>query len=291
MGCDHNCGDCEHKHGCQDGGCGHDCGSCGHKGTCSKQDLMLKPHDGTKIKKVIAVVSGKGGVGKSLVTSLLAVVMNRKGFKTGILDADITGPSIPKAFGVKEQIMGEDNTIYPVTSKAGIKMISVNLMLKSETDPVLWRGPVIAGMVGQFYKDVAWGDLDFLFVDMPPGTGDVPLTVFQSLPVAGTVIVTAPQKLVSMIVEKAVKMAEMMNIPVLALVENMSYFECPHCKERYDIFGKSNVDELAYRCDIGTTAKLPVDPRLAAQCDNGRIEDFAGTWLDGLADELAALLG
>jgi ATPases involved in chromosome partitioning len=235
---------------------------------------------------VIAVVSGKGGVGKSLVTSLLAVSMQREGKKVGIMDADITGPSIPKIFGVHEKATGNEAGIYPVRSKMDIDIMSVNLLLENETDPVVWRGPVIAGTVKQFWTEVVWSDKDYLFIDMPPGTGDVPLTVFQSIPVNGIVIVTSPQELVSMIVEKAVKMANMMNIPVLGIVENMSYFECPNCHEKHSIYGESNIEEIAKKYDITNIAKLPVNPKLAAACDKGMIELFDGNWLDDFSKKL-----
>ena len=238
------------------------------------------------IKKVIGVVSGKGGVGKSLVTSLLAVLMQRKGYKTAILDADITGPSIPKAFGIKGLAENDDNGIYPKLSKFGTEIMSINLLLASETDPVVWRGPVIAGAVKQFWTDVIWNDVDYMFVDMPPGTGDVPLTVFQSLPVDGIIIVASPQELVGMIVGKAVKMAEMLNIPILGIVENMSYFECPDCGKKHYIFGDSKLGELSKEYNIETAAQIPINPKLAAACDKGLIELFEGDWLDEIADKV-----
>jgi len=232
------------------------------------------PHELSKIKRVIGVVSGKGGVGKSLVTSLLAVNMTGHGFKTGIMDADITGPSIPKAFGVSGQPEATDFGMYPIKSKKGIDLMSINFLLQNETDPVIWRGPVIGGAVKQFWTDVIWENEDYLFIDMPPGTGDVALTVFQSIPMSGLIIVTSPQELVSMIVEKAVKMAEKMNIPVLGLVENMSYTVCPHCGEKYSIFGESHIEEITEKYGIKTICKLPFDPELAALCDRGEIESF-----------------
>lgn len=238
------------------------------------------------IKKVIGVVSGKGGVGKSLVTSLLAVLMQRKGYKTAILDADITGPSIPKAFGIKGLAETDDNGIYPKLSKFGTEIMSINLLLPSETDPVVWRGPVIAGAVKQFWTDVIWNDVDYMFVDMPPGTGDVPLTVFQSLPVDGIIIVASPQELVGMIVGKAVKMAEMLNIPILGIIENMSYFECPDCGKKHYIFGDSKLGELSKKYNIETAAQIPINPKLAAACDKGFIELFEGDWLDEIADKV-----
>ena len=246
----------------------------------------MNAHPLSNIKKVIAVVSGKGGVGKSLVTSLLAVNMNRAGKHSAILDADITGPSIPKLFGIHEKALGNEDGILPCKSKTGIDVMSINLLLENDTDPVVWRGPVIAGTVKQFYTDVIWRDVDFMFVDMPPGTGDVPLTVFQSLPIAGIVVVTSPQDLVSMIVEKAVNMARMMNIPVLGIVENMSYYECPHCGERSEIFGRSLIDETAHRFNFPAAARLPINPKLAAASDAGLIEIYEGDWLNGITEFL-----
>ncbi|MGN1316586.1 MAG: P-loop NTPase [Acutalibacteraceae bacterium] len=272
--------------------CTHDCSTCGQ--SCSSrtepQSLLEKPHELSRIKKVIGVVSGKGGVGKSLVTSLLAVTMERRGFKTAVLDADITGPSIPKAFGIKEKAQGTENGILPCKSKTGIEIMSVNLLLENDTDPVVWRGPVIAGAVKQFWTDVIWDDIDFMFVDMPPGTGDVPLTVFQSLPVDGIIIVTSPQELVGMIVEKAAKMAELMNIPVLAFAENMAYFECPDCKKKHKIFGESHIEEIAKEYEVDTVAQIPINNKLAAAVDAGAVELFDGDWLDGIADKLLELL-
>ena len=237
----------------------------------------------------VIAVAGKGGVGKSMVTSLLAVTMQRRGFKTAVLDADITGPSIPKAFGLHEKAMGDNNGIYPVMTKTGIEVMSVNLLLPDETDPVVWRGPVIANTVKQFWTDVIWNDVDYMFVDMPPGTGDVPLTVFQSLPIDGIIVVTSPQELVSMIVGKAVKMAEMMNVPVLGIVENMAYYECPDCKSRHSIFGESHIEEVAAKYGINSTAGMPINPKLAAACDKGMIELFEGDWLDKTADVIENL--
>ena len=266
--------------------CNHDCSNCGSEcaSRTQPQSLQAKPHDGSHVKHVIAVVSGKGGVGKSLVTSLMAVQMHRRGFKTAILDADITGPSIPKVFGITERATGNEQGIYPVESKGGIKVMSMNVLLEDATAPVVWRGPVISGAVKQFWTDVVWGDIDYMFVDMPPGTGDVPLTVFQSLPVDGIFIVTSPQELVSMIVEKALKMSEIMHIPVLGLIENMSYFECPDCHSRHEIFGTSHVEESAAKYDIPYTAKLPIDPNFAAHCDKGDIESYVS---ESLADTAA----
>lgn len=258
--------------------CSHDCSSCGSN--CSERkaeqtDFREKPHKDSRIKKVIGIVSGKGGVGKSMVTSLLAVQAKRNGLNVGILDADITGPSIPTAFGITERPLGNDNGLLPVKSSTDINIMSLNLLLENSTDPVVWRGPIIAGTVKQFWTDVIWGDIDFLFVDMPPGTGDVPLTVFQSLPVDGIVVVTSPQELVGMIVEKAVNMANMMNIPVLGIVENMSYFKCPNCNEEHYIFGKSHIEEIAKKHDIKNVCKLPINPELASAVDSGKIETIA----------------
>ena len=271
--------------------CTHNCETCGvdcasRSSAQKQQDFKVNAHPLSNIKKVIAVVSGKGGVGKSLVTSLLAVNMNRAGKHSAILDVDITGPSIPKLFGIHEKALGNEDGILPCKSKTGIDVMSINLLLENDTDPVVWRGPVIAGTVKQFYTDVIWRDVDFMFVDMPPGTGDVPLTVFQSLPIAGIVVVTSPQDLVSMIVEKAVNMARMMNIPVLGIVENMSYYECPHCGERSEIFGRSHIDETAHRFNIPAAARLPINPKLAAASDAGLIEIYEGDWLNGITEFL-----
>ena len=271
--------------------CTHDCSTCSQScgDRTQPQSFLEKPHELSDIKKVIGVVSGKGGVGKSMVTSLLAVTMQRRGFKTAVLDADITGPSIPKAFGLHEKAMGDNNGIYPVMTKTGIEVMSVNLLLPDETDPVVWRGPVIANTVKQFWTDVIWNDVDYMFVDMPPGTGDVPHTVFQSLPIDGIIVVTSPQELVSMIVGKAVKMAEMMNVPVLGIVENMAYYECPDCKSRHSIFGESHIEEVAAKYGINSTAGMPINPKLAAACDKGMIELFEGDWLDKTADVIENL--
>lgn len=252
--------------------CNQDCGSCTQDCGDRKVDFSEKLNEFSSVKKVIGVVSGKGGVGKSMVTSMSAVAMNKAGFRTAILDADITGPSIPKAFGIREKAMGTQDGILPQKTLTNIDVMSINLLLENDTDPVIWRGPVIAGTVKQFWTDVIWEDIDYMFVDMPPGTGDVPLTVFQSLPVDGIIIVTSPQELVSMIVSKAVKMAEMMNIPIIGLVENMSYFHCPDNGKDYQIFGESHVDEIAQEHGLKVLAKLPIDPAIAAACDNGMIE-------------------
>jgi len=250
------------------------------------ESLIEKTNEMSNVKKVIAVVSGKGGVGKSLVTTMMAVLSQRKGFKTAILDADITGPSIPKAFGIKQKADGNELGIFPVVTKTGIELMSINLLLENETDPVVWRGPIIAGTVKQFWTDVIWNDIDYMFVDMPPGTGDVPLTVFQSLPVDGIIIVTTPQELVSMIVEKAVKMAKMMNIPIIGIVENMSYYVCPNCKEQHQIFGKSHIDEIADKHGIKHIAKIPINAEISSVCDKGLIELFEGDWLVQLSDSI-----
>lgn len=260
--------------------CNHDCGSCSEN--CAERDpksFQENPHDMSRIGKVIAVVSGKGGVGKSMITGLLAVLASRQGKKVGILDADITGPSIPRMFGVTEKLTADQNGAYPSASKGGIDVVSINLLLDDDDAPVVWRGPVIAGSVKQFWTDVIW-DVDYMFVDMPPGTGDVPLTVFQSLPVDGIVIVTSPQELVGMIVGKAVNMAKMMNVPILGVVENMSYVSCPHCGEKIQVFGESHVEEVAAKYGLEVLAKVPMDAKLAAGCDAGRIEEFEGSFMD-----------
>lgn len=269
--------------------CNQNCSSCGE--SCSERkdkqtDFTEKTHELSNIKKVIGVVSGKGGVGKSLVTSMLAVEMNKRGHKTAVLDADVTGPSIPKAFGLKEKATACESGLLPVKSKKGIDIMSINLLLENDTDPVVWRGPIIAGTVKQFWTDVIWGDVDYMFIDMPPGTGDVPLTVFQSLKVDGIVIVTSPQELVSMIVSKAVKMAEMMNIPILGLVENMSYFKCPDCDKQYNIFGESHIEEIATAHNLKVLSKLPIDPKIAANCDSGTIEDYDNEYFSNVAEIL-----
>lgn len=250
--------------------CTHDCSSCSQK--CEEKDMRLPQNEYSSIKKVIGVVSGKGGVGKSLVTSMLAVAAQTKGFATAILDADVTGPSIPKAFGIHERAEGSEIGLFPRESKLGIKIMSVNLLLEKEDAPVVWRGPVISGMINQFWQEVVWGDVDYMFVDMPPGTGDVPLTVFQGLPLDGIIIVTTPQDLVTMIVKKAYNMAKMMNIPVLGLVENMSYFECPDCGKKYELFGKSKIDEVAGELGVPVLARLPINPKTAELVDKGAVE-------------------
>ncbi len=267
--------------------CTHNCDTCGVDCDSRQQEsLLAEANPNSNVKKVIGVVSGKGGVGKSLVTSLMAVTMRRRQHDTAVLDADVTGPSIPKAFGLKGTLLGSEEGIFPAETKLGTKVVSINLLLENDTDPVVWRGPIVAGTVKQFWSDVVWGDVDFMFVDMPPGTGDVPLTVFQSLPVDGIIIVTSPQELVSMIVQKAVKMAGMMNIPVLGIVENMAYYQCPDCGSRHSIFGESHVEEIAKQFNIPVTAQIPINPKLAAAADKGTIELFEGDWLDKLADAI-----
>ncbi len=274
MGCDHNCSACAE--------------SCSDRTT--PQDLHESLHPFSSVKKVIGVISGKGGVGKSLVTSTLAVTMNRMGKKTAILDADITGPSIPKAFNIHTRAKGSDDGIYPETSETGIDIMSINLLLENETDPVIWRGALISGTVKQFWTDVIWANEDYMFVDMPPGTGDVALTVFQSIPVDGIIIVTSPQELVSMIVSKAVKMAQMMNVPILGIVENMSYFMCPDCGKKHYIYGESKIDEIAAQYNTKVLAKLPIDPDLAKAVDNGTVENFAGDYMAEACEEIEKIL-
>lgn len=260
--------------------CTHDCESCGEN--CSQRDMKKKPHELSNIKKVIGVVSGKGGVGKSLTTAMLAVTAQRNGFKTAVLDADITGPSVPKMFGITDKAMGTDMGILPAFTKTGIEVMSMNLLLDEDTDPVIWRGPIIAGTVLQFWTDVIWNDVDFMFVDMPPGTGDVPLSIYQSIPLDGIIIVSTPQELVSMIVKKAVIMAQKMNIPVLGLVENMSYVKCPDCGKMIEIFGKSRISEMAKEFSVGATARIPFDGSLTNCADRGLIELFEGDYVDAL---------
>ena len=268
--------------------CTHDCSSC--SSNCSSRDMRVPGNVFSSVKNVIAVVSGKGGVGKSTVTASLAVAMAKRGKKVAILDADITGPSIPTAFGIHQKATGTDEGIDPAYTANGIKIMSLNLLTANETDPVVWRGPVIAGVVTQFWQDVVWGDVDYMFVDMPPGTGDVPLTVFQSLPVTGAVMVTSPQDLVSMIVTKAVNMANMMNVPVLGLVENYSVFKCPDCGAMHSIFGESRLAEVSKELDVPVLARLPIDPELAAAVDAGKIESFEGKYLEDVAATLEQLV-
>ena len=267
--------------------CTHDCSSCGK--TCSsrkKESFLKEPHKQSSIKKVIGVVSGKGGVGKSLTTSLLASLANQSGLSVGIMDADITGPSIPHMFGVTDHATGSEAGIDTVLSPSGIQLMSMNLLLDEATTPVVWRGMVISGTVLQFWTDVIWKDVDLLFIDMPPGTGDVPLTVFQSIPIAGIVIVTTPQDLVKMVVEKAVNMANMMNIPVLGIVENMSYIECPDCAKKIEVFGESKVQKIAQQYGIPSIARMPLDPRISRFADEGRIEDYQTEALGQVFDEI-----
>lgn len=273
----------------QTSSCSSDCGSCSSNCSSrkpSKEDFLAPMNQYSKVKRVIGVVSGKGGVGKSLITSYLTVLMNRKGYKTAVLDADITGPSIPKAFGIKKKAEANELGILPNMSEKNTEVMSVNLLLEDDETPVVWRGPVIAGTVKQFWSDVVWGEVDYMFVDMPPGTGDVPLTVFQSLPVDGIIIVTSPQELVSMIVAKAVNMAKAMDIPVLGLVENYSYVECPGCKEKINVFGKSHIEEVSAKFNIPVLAKLPLNPVIAETIDAGKVEELQGDWLDDAANLL-----
>ena len=268
--------------------CSHDCKNCSQN--CGQrtepQSFLeaLNPH--ARVKKVIAVCSGKGGVGKSMVTALLAAAAQKKGLRAGVLDADITGPSIPKMFGVHTRAVGDQSGVYPVESAGGVQLMSLNLLLENENDPVIWRGPIITGTVKQFWTEVVWNDVDILFVDMPPGTGDVTLTVFQSLPVDGIVFVTSPQELVGLIVEKAVKMAQMMKLPLTALVENMSYFKCPDCGKEHEIFGKSRAAELAKKYQIGTTARLPLSADIATAADRGGVEGLTLPQLDSVLNEI-----
>lgn len=270
--------------------CNHDCASCGSDcaSRAAPQSLQAPANARSHVGRVIAVVSGKGGVGKSLVTSALAVQLRRRGLRVGILDADVTGPSIPRAFGLNGRAEGDDEGLFPCRTGTGIGVMSINLLLEDSNDPVVWRGPMIANVVKQFWTDVAWGDIDFLVVDMPPGTGDVPLTVFQSLPVDGIVVVTSPQELVGMIVEKAVRMAEMMHVPVLGVVENLSGFRCPDCGAVHDIFGRSNLDEIAVQHGIAHVERLPIDPALSQLCDLGSIEQMPEDYLASTAAMLCA---
>ena len=265
--------------------CTHDCSTCSNNcGSKDPKSLLVAPHPNSKIGKVIGVVSGKGGVGKSMVTDLLAVEFARRGYHCGILDADITGPSIPKAFGITEKAQGNETTIFPVKSKKyGVDIMSINVLLENESDPVVWRGPVIGGTVRQFWSDTLWDNVDYLFVDMPPGTGDVALTVFQNIPIDGIVVVTSPQDLVSMIVGKAMKMASLMNIPVLGLVENMSYALCPDCGKKIHVFGESHISEIAEEYHVPVLAQMPINPALASACDNGTVEDLDCSYLEDAA--------
>lgn len=270
--------------------CTHNCSTCGE--SCgertSPQSFLKKPHADAHIGKVFGIVSGKGGVGKSMVTSQLAVSLRRKGYRVGILDADITGPSIPTAFGLDTRAVGDGESIFPELTPGGIKIISLNLLLENKGDPVVWRGSLLGGVVKQFWTDVRWGELDYLFIDMPPGTGDVPLTVFQSIPVDGIVVVTSPQDLVSLIVTKAVRMAEMMNKPILGVVENYSYFQCPNCGEKHYIFGKSNLEQVAAELQVKVLAQIPMDPAMAAAMDQGAMETMEHNYLEPVADAILA---
>lgn len=269
--------------------CTHDCSTCSSK--CEKADFQLAPNVNSNIKNVIAVASGKGGVGKSLVTGLLACECAAKGNKTAIMDADVTGPSVPKAFGIHEKAEGiEGIGIQPAVSKNGIKVMSINLILDNEETPVVWRGPVISGVINQFWTEVAWGDVDYMFVDMPPGTGDVPLTVYQSLPVKGIVVVTTPQDLVTLIVKKAYNMAKMMNVPILGVVENMSYVTCPDCGKKLEIFGKGKAEEIAKELGVPVLATLPIDPKTAELVDDGRIDEADRTGIDEAFEAISKTL-
>ena len=275
------------------GSCSHDCSSC--KSNCSskqhsREEFWVPVNEHSTVKKVIGIVSGKGGVGKSFVTSYMSVLMNRKGYKTAILDADITGPSIPKAFGIKGRAAANEQGMLPIKSEKGTKVMSVNLLLDTEETPVIWRGPVVAGVVKQFWQEVVWGNVDYMFVDMPPGTGDVPLTVYQSLPIDGIIIVTSPQDLVSMIVAKAVNMAEAMQVPILGLVENYSYIQCGNCGEKISVFGESHIDEIAEKHDLGVLGRIPITPVIAQAVDAGNIEGLEGGWLDQCAQILEEVI-
>ena len=270
--------------------CNHDCASCAENCESRQQSFLKSLHEGSAVGRVIAVVSGKGGVGKSMTSAMLAVLLNRRGYHTAVLDADVTGPSIPKLFGIHGRAMADEKGCWPIQSRMGIDVMSINLLVENEEDPVVWRGPVIAGAVKQFWQEVIWDDVDFLFVDMPPGTGDVPLTVFQTLPVDGIIIVSSPQELVGMIVGKAVQMAEMMKVPILGIVENMSYVLCPDCGKHINVFGDSHVDETGKKYHLPVLAKMPLNPEFAKEADAGMIETFAGDYLDGAADAVAKLL-
>ncbi|MBQ7499302.1 MAG: Mrp/NBP35 family ATP-binding protein [Clostridia bacterium] len=277
--------------------CTHDCSTCGmdcpsknSDNTQEQDSFLFAPNKLSNVKKVIGVVSGKGGVGKSLVTGMLAVASSRRDYKTAVLDADVTGPSIPKMFGIRgEKVIGSEDGMLPIQTHTGIRIISSNLLLENEETPIIWRGPVVAGIIKQFWSDVIWDDVDYMFVDMPPGTGDVPLTVFQSLPVDGIVIVTSPQELVSMIVAKAVNMAKMMNIPVLGLVENMSYFRCPDCGKEHELFGRSRIEEVAKAHGLEVLDRVPIDPQLANLCDRGTLETMEREYLTGTFDKIEKL--
>jgi Mrp family chromosome partitioning ATPase len=269
--------------------CDQNCSACGDECSDRKEkqtDFSEKPHELSHIKKVIGVISGKGGVGKSVVASMLVILMNRRGHSTAILDADVTGPSIPKAFGIKGMALSNNQGLLPAETNTGINIMSINLLLKNDTDPVVWRGPLISGTVKQFWTDVIWGDVDFMFIDMPPGTGDVALTVFQSIAVDGIIIVTSPQELVSMIVSKAVNMAKKMDVPIIGIIENMSYLSCPDCGNEIKVFGESHIEEIAKKHGIRVLGRIPIDPKIASACDKGQIESFEGDWLDRAAGVL-----
>lgn len=273
--------------------CTSNCSSCSSNCASrkpSREELFEKANQYSNVKKVIGVVSGKGGVGKSLITSCLSVLMRRRGYDTAILDADVTGPSIPKAFGVHEKALADEHGIIPAVTDMGTKVMSVNLLLDNEEAPVVWRGPVISGTVKQFWSEVNWGDVDYMFVDMPPGTGDVPLTVFQSIPLDGIIIVTSPQELVSMIVAKAVNMAKSMGVPILGVVENYSYYECGDCGKKLSIFGESHVEEIAKKYDLDVLAKIPINPEIAKKVDMGKIEEIEADWLEDAATKLESRL-
>lgn len=252
--------------------CDHNCDECTEKCENETHDFSIKLNEMSHVKKTIAVISGKGGVGKSMITSMLAVTLQRRGYKTAVLDADLTGPSIPKIFGIKNKAQENEFGLLPVVTKTKIKVMSINLLIEDETDPVVWRGPLIAKTVQQFWTDVVWDEVDFMLIDMPPGTGDVPLTVFQSIPIDGIIVVTSPQELVSMIVSKSVKMAQLMNIPILGLVENMSFTRCPRCQETFSLFGNSHIEETAKKFNLVVLGKIPLDPSIASACDRGMIE-------------------
>nr|DAX96665.1 MAG TPA: NUBPL iron-transfer P-loop NTPase [Caudoviricetes sp.] len=272
-------------------GCTHDCSSCGE--SCEskeKENLIKAPNPASTVRRVIAVMSGKGGVGKSLVTALMSVLMQRRGHQAAVMDADVTGPSVPRMFGIKGRADGTEAGIQPIDTKTGIETVSINYFLEDTTEPVVWRGPILGGVVTQFWTDVVWTDVDYMFVDMPPGTGDIPLTVLQSLPVDGIIMVTSPQELVADVVEKAVKMAKMMNIPILGLVENMSYVECPGCKEKIYLYGKGKTEETAARYALPVLAQIPITPDLASLCDRGLVELFEGSWLDDACTMIETVL-
>ena len=271
--------------------CDNNCASCGEQcaSRTQPQDMKAAMNAQSNVKKVIGVISGKGGVGKSLVTSLLAANMQKTGVPCAVLDADVTGPSIPKVFGIKGKVYGDGENILPALTAKGTEIMSINLILENDTDPVLWRGPIIGNVVQQFWTNVIWGDIDYMFVDMPPGTGDVALTVFQSLPVDGIIVVTSPQELVGMIVEKAVKMADLMNIPIIGIVENMAYFECPDCHKKHAIFGESHLEEIAKQHGIDAVAQIPIQPEFARLCDAGRVEEAQGDYLALVLEKIKSL--